>query len=248
MADFLLSKLQLFLAHFTYLALLIVLLAAGVGVPIPEDVPLMTAGYLCHPEASPINDLPVIDTDGDGKVDAPNPDGQPQRIPHVSLMIIAGMIGVLTGDVFVFFVGRNGIDSSNIVARHLRKVLHSERRARAEKHFAKHGYLTVFAGRFMPGFRSLIFAMAGMSKMSLPRFLLIDSLAAGISVPTFVILGYHFAPHINKLFHYVSETKSILTYITLPLLAIAIALYLLRKKKRAAADAAASAIAVSPRP
>ncbi|MEI8197627.1 MAG: DedA family protein, partial [Phycisphaerae bacterium] len=182
-----------FLIHFTYLALVAVLVAAGLGVPIPEDVPLAFSGYLCHEDVSPVKAVLMIDSDGDGIPDT-MPQGAEKRVPHVPIMILAGMIGVLTGDTIVFFIGRHGVSSNNFVARHIRKVLTPRRRERVEAHFRKHGGFTVFAGRFMPGLRSPIFAMAGLSQMSLSRFLCIDGLAAAISVPTFVLLGYYFAP------------------------------------------------------
>src|SRR2546430_1791193 len=99
-----------FLTHFTYVALVLVLCAAGMGVPIPEDVPLIFSGYLCNPHYSPIHDI-VVSIDE-------NHDGTPDRLeyrrhhtPRVGIMIIAGMVGVLGGDSIVFLIGRRGIDS-----------------------------------------------------------------------------------------------------------------------------------------
>src|SRR5205814_5420902 len=104
---------------------------------------------------------------------------------------------VLIGDSIVFSIGRHGIEGPGAVAKHIRKIMHSKRREKVERHFAKHGNLTVFAGRFMPGFRSIVFAFAGLSKMSYPRFLLIDGLAASVSVPVFIYLGWRFAEHLS---------------------------------------------------
>lgn len=230
------SLLTRFLQTFTYVALVLVLLAAGFGVPIPEDIPLVTAGWLTNPNHSPIG---MEDTDGDGKPDRITEAGR-KRVPHLYLMIIAGMIGVLGGDTMVFYIGRKGIDTDNFVARHIRKVMHSNRREKAERHFAKHGNLTVFCGRFMPGFRSLVFAMAGMAKMSYTRFLLIDGFAALISVPAFVILGHYFAGNINQVIAWIDKIKHIAGPILLVAAAIGVIVYIVRKRKRAAAAAAES--------
>jgi len=217
-----------FLTHFTYLALIAVLLAAGFGAPIPEDIPLAFSGYLCNRTYSPIPDVvEMVDADHDG---IPEKEIRHRHVPHLFLMILAGMVGVLTGDTFVFHVGRHGIDSNNFIAHHLRKVMHSKRREKAERHFHKHGSLTVFAGRFMPGLRSLVFAMAGMSKMSYTRFILIDGLAAGISVPLFVWLGWKFAGDINGLFHHLERIKHIVFPIAAAAALIAITLYYFRKR------------------
>lgn len=140
--------LNAFLTHFTYLALIFLLVIAGTGVPLPEDIPLITAGYLCNKTESPIAKANLEDVDGDGV-----PDRVQRRVPNLYIMMAAGMIGVLVGDSMVFSIGRRGVNSQGFIARHLRKVMHSKRRARVEHHFAHHGNLTVFAGRFMPGFR-----------------------------------------------------------------------------------------------
>ncbi|HUO07085.1 MAG TPA: DedA family protein [Phycisphaerae bacterium] len=214
-----------FLIHFTYVALVLVLVIASCGLPLPEDIPLITGGYLCSPHGA-IAKANLEDLDNDGK-----PDHRRRQVPDLYLMMLAGMIGVLAGDSIVFSIGRRGIKSNNVVSRHLRKVMHSRRREKVERHFAKHGNLTVFAGRFLPGARSLIFAFAGLSRMSYVRFVLIDGLAAAISVPTFVYLGYHFASRLNVLFDFIASVKHIIIPCVLVLLAGAGLLYYLRRRR-----------------
>jgi membrane protein DedA with SNARE-associated domain len=218
-----------FLTSTTYLALIIVLTIAGLGVPIPEDIPLIFSGYLCHEEASPIAQNHVIDTDGDGAMD------KGAAVPKLWLMIVSGMAGVLIGDSIVFSIGRRGIDADNFVARHLRKVLHSKRREKVERHFARHGNLTVFCGRFMPGFRSIVFAFAGMSKMSYVRFLMIDGLAALVSVPVFILLGWFFAPRIREFFAAIDHLKHRLIPVFIILAAIGLVIFLVRRRRAAPA-------------
>jgi membrane protein DedA with SNARE-associated domain len=135
----------------------------------------------------------------------------------------------------VFSIGRRGIDSNNFVARHLRKVMHSKRREKVERHFARHGNLTIFVGRFMPGFRSIIFAFAGISRMGYFRFLLIDGMAAVLSVPLFVYLGYRFAAHIHELFNFVDRVKHILLPVAIVIGIGAAAIYYVRRRRLAAA-------------
>ncbi len=214
------------ISHFTYVALMAVLIVAGLGVPIPEDVPLALAGYTCNEEYSPIaKALQDPDAAATGRF------SPAKRVPNLYLMIISGMIGVLCGDSIVFSIGRKGVNGDNFVCRHIRKVMHSKRREKVERHFARHGNLTVFMGRFAPGFRSLVFAFAGMSKMSYGRFLLIDGLAALISVPTFVILGYYFAANIEQFFGFIHRIKGIILPVVLVLTVGAIALYVVRRRR-----------------
>jgi membrane protein DedA with SNARE-associated domain len=228
----LMSGILFALVHFTYLALIAILVIAGTGVPIPEDIPLILSGYMCNTDHSPINNFPrMVDIDGDGVLEA-----VPRQLPRLGWMMAAGMIGVLAGDSIVFSIGRRGIDSNNMVARHLRKVMHSKRRERVERHFAKHGNLTIFVGRFMPGFRSIIFAFAGISRMSYLRFLLIDGMAAFMSVPLFVLIGYHFASELNLVFAKIEHIKHILAPILLVVGIGLVAIYIVRRRRKLATE------------
>jgi len=225
------SLVEKFLIHFTYLALILILCAAGLGAPIPEDIPLTLSGWVCNNPHSPL-----LDRDGDGKPDTfDSPQAQP-RLPNIYLMVVAGMIGVLGGDTIVYFIGRRGVHGKHFVARHLRKVLNSKRRQRVESHFIKHGSLTVFVARFLPGARSIVFAMAGISRMNYARFLLIDGMAAAISVPTFIFLGWKFAAHIRKFVNEIEHIKHIVIPIAIVLLLIAGFLYYKRRQKNPLAD------------
>jgi membrane protein DedA with SNARE-associated domain len=111
--------------------------------------------------------------------------------------------------------------------------MHSKRREKVERHFARHGDMTVFVGRFMPGFRSIVFAFAGLSKMSYFRFLLIDGIAAGISVPFFIFLGWRFAGQIDYFLASLERIKHILLPIVIGGIVAAGLIYYLRRKKAA---------------
>ena len=238
--------LKLLLTKFTYVALTLILVAAGCGVPIPEDVPLIFSGYLCNPHQSPLANLM--------KAPAPQPSGTasapatgkgalaarsdknamqptPQDVPSANIMFLAGMIGIIGGDSILYFIGRYGIDSNNFIASHIRKVLHSKRRDKVEKHFSKHGNWTLFIGRFLPGVRAMIFALCGISKMPYWRFVAVDGLAGLISVPSLIWLGYWQAKHINWLFAKVAEVKHVI-YVGAALVIIAGLIFYLVKQRR----------------
>jgi membrane protein DedA with SNARE-associated domain len=49
-----------FIEHGSYFALFAVLFIAGLGVPLPEDIPLIAAGYICHLEKAQVGWMVVV--------------------------------------------------------------------------------------------------------------------------------------------------------------------------------------------
>ncbi len=219
--------LKLLLTKFTYVALALILVAAGCGVPIPEDVPLIFSGYLCNPHQSPLADLAKPSGAKPATATTTSPD--PGTVPSANIMFLAGMLGIVGGDSILYFIGRYGIDSNNLIARHIRKVLHSKRRDQVKKHFSRHGNLTLFVGRFVPGVRALIFALCGISKMPYWRFVVVDGLAGLISVPTLIWLGYWQAKHINWLFAKVAEVKHVVYAVVAIAIVMGAVVYFMRR-------------------
>jgi membrane protein DedA with SNARE-associated domain len=61
---------------------------------------------------------------------------------------------------------------------------------------------------------------------------MIDGMAASISVPTFILLGHHFASGINQLWHLIDDIKEVVIPLFIAAVAIGLALYLLRRRQR----------------
>lgn len=162
-----------------YLAVFVVLLVCGCGVPIPEDITLVAGGIIA----------------GLGYAD-------------VRVMAAVGMAGVLVGDSAMFLIGRHFGER----ARRLRWVaylLTPQRYARVQAKFGKYGNRLMFVARFLPGLRSAVFLTAGMTRrVSYPRFILLDGLAALISVPLWVYLGYYGAENHEWLIVWLGRSKA----------------------------------------
>lgn len=154
------------LGKFSYIGLFVVLFVAGLGVPLPEDIPLLAAGWLVHK----------------GQAD-------------LLLMMLTGLAGVMVGDSLIFNMGRKyGIHI--IEHKWLRRIAKPWLLEKARNMYARHGTKILFAARFMPGLRSVMFLTAGMFRVPFWKFFIIDGAAALISVPVWVWAGYRFSPHI----------------------------------------------------
>jgi membrane protein DedA with SNARE-associated domain len=151
-----------------YLIAFGVLLACGMGFPIPEDITLFAMGYLAYLE---LTDL---------KVSA-----------------IVCLFGVLAGDCCVYGMGRR-YGESLINHPHLAKLLHAERMWHARGLFHRWGTRVIFAARFMPGLRAPVFFSAGALKLPFRVFLFFDGLAAVISVPLLLGTTWYFGDEIGQ--------------------------------------------------
>lgn len=152
-----------------YGLVLIVLLACGLGVPLPEDVALITGGFLVFKGAA-----------------------------RLDVMILIAFVGILGGDSFAFMLGRRLGDS--LTRRWpFRLIITPAKRAKVEGLFARYGEKIVMAARFMPGVRAVTYFCAGAAGMNYGRFLAFDGLAALVSAPVFVLLGWHFGDKIDWL-------------------------------------------------
>jgi membrane protein DedA with SNARE-associated domain len=143
-----------------YLIIFGILVACGLGFPLPEDIPLIATGYLVWDETMTL--IPAI---------------------------VVTMTGVLIGDTILFFLGRKmGIHI--LEQEKLQHVFKPEKVRRTRAYFRKYGDKIVFFARFVAGFRAAAFFMSGALKMEYKRFLFLDALAAAISVPLWVGIGY----------------------------------------------------------
>ena len=179
------SFLDLFLDKFSslegiqaYAAIFGVLLACGLGLPIPEDITLITAGYLAY--------LENID---------------------VYAAIGIGLWGVLTGDFTIFMLGR-------VFGKHffdlpgVRLIFNKQRVAYAQTKLKKNARQVVFVARFLAGLRAPIYLSAGTLHVITPGlFVLLDGLAAMISVPLIIYLGFYFGDEINIGLHYIRRAE-----------------------------------------
>jgi len=110
------------------------------------------------------------------------------------LAILATSIGSITGSFLSYLMGYYGGRPLVLkVGKYL--MLDKEHLEWTEKWFARHGFATIFIGRFIPVVRHLISIPAGLGRMPLLPFMLYTLTGATIWNSILLFVGYKFATH-----------------------------------------------------
>ncbi len=155
-------------AHLGYVGIALILILGGVGLPIPEEAPVILAAVLSR----------------NGKLLAP-------------LAFATCLIGVLAGDFVVYFLGYFHGEKV-LSLRLTRRLLTRAREAQIKGYFHRHGFKILVLGRFAVGFRTAAYLTAGILQLPPLKLFLIDLLAASISTSLMFGLGFIFAQQIQN--------------------------------------------------
>lgn len=157
----LLERLITFFAEHGYVAVFMALLLCGAGLPLPEDITLVAGGVIAGLDYA-----------------------------NVHIMVAVTMVGVLAGDAGMFLLGHHyGVHM--LQWKPIALLMPPRRYAEMQDKFARYGNRLMFFARFLPGMRTAVYITAGAThRVSFWRFLLLDGMAALLSVPFWVYLGY----------------------------------------------------------
>jgi len=172
------SHLHLMSPSTVYYALVGVLLLCGLGLPIPEDLSLITAGWLAY----------------DGVINV-----------HKAFFVCLG--AVLGGDTLAFLLGRF-FGPRVLASRLFKNFFTPKKQIRVRAYFRKYGSKVMFVGRFLPGLRFTIYFSAGILKVKPAVFFIYDSLAALLSVTLLVYAAYYFGNRIEQVVSWAHRSES----------------------------------------
>ncbi len=176
-----------------------ILLTCGFGLPMPEDVVLITGGILAS-----------------------------RGITLFHYTVMASMIGVILGDGVVFTIGRR-VGPRLKTTFLYQKLLGSKNEERVAGLFKKYGDKVIFFARFAPGLRMPLFLTAGIYQVPAWKFFLLDGLAALISVPTWIWAGYWFGSNLELLEKKMHQMQMGLYSILALLLAVLLGYWLVKR-------------------
>ena len=164
--------------------------------PFPSEVAMIPAGYLAHK----------------GEM-------------SLALAFISGTLGSLLGAIFnyylCYFFGRE------IILKYGKFVgITHEKMDKFEAFFNKHGEISTFNSRLIPGIRQYISLPAGLAKMNIFRFCLFTTLGAGIWCAVLLGVGYFLGSNPDE------QTLLIITIALLTVVAVISAIYIVKQRKR----------------
>ena len=107
----------------------------------------------------------------------------------LSLVIAAGVAGSVLGAGFNYWLAvKWGRPLFEKYGRYV--LLTPAALERSEVYFNRHGHISTFVGRLLPGIRQYISLPAGLARMNLPLFITFTALGAGIWVVILALSGY----------------------------------------------------------
>ena len=166
-----------------YSAIVVISLLASFGLPVPEEIMLVSVGMVCYMGSRPDLFPPVEEVHGDPL--------------NVYVTATVAFCSVFFAEFLVFSLGRH----------YGMRLFRSRRMSRFETHFNKASVWTKRYGawaaglfRFTPGLRLPGFFSCGMLGLSPFKFTAVDGFAALVSVPSQVLLVAYFGETILSSF------------------------------------------------
>jgi membrane protein DedA with SNARE-associated domain len=192
-------------ALWVYLGVFGTLLGAGLVLPIPEDLPIVTAGvWVGAASQDPDNHL------------------------RWWIMLPICIAGVVIGDAFLYTIGRvwgHRLLRSRWVQR---KVLPPDRQVRYERLFHRHGIWILLFARMLPGIRGPIFLAAGINRLPIAKFLLADGLYAIPGVSLIFTLAYWFTDQFRDLVLRAEQVRPLIVLIVIGTVIVLLIRYFLK--------------------
>lgn len=145
---------------------------------------------------------------------------------NIILIIICGILGSVLGALLNYYIAVK-LGRKIIIKYGKYFFISEEKFAQIEIFFHRHGEITTFVGRLLPGIRQYISFPAGIARMKIEKFLFFTALGSGIWVVILAFLGYYIGSNIEI----IKSKIKIITVIMIPILIFIVWLYVLFSRK-----------------
>ena len=195
------------LDQLSYLNVFLLMTIESTFIPFPSEVVLPPAAYHAHATGE----------------------------QNVFLLIIVATLGADMGATInyflAFYLGRPIVYAfANSKWGH-RCLLNEEKVRRSEKFFDDHGVVATLTGRLVPVIRQLISIPAGLAKMNFLKFILYNTIGAGLWNCVLAAIGWYLQTIVpeDKLMEKVDEYSEHIKVFILAAIAVAVAYFIIRK-------------------
>jgi membrane protein DedA with SNARE-associated domain len=166
--------------------------------PFPSEVIMIPAGYLAY----------------NGEM-------------NLYFVVLVGILGSVAGALFNYYLAMH-FGRKFLLKYGKYFFIKEETLDKLESFFTKHGELSTFNGRLIPGIRQLISLPAGLAKMNLVKFTFYSAFGAGIWVVVLVALGYLLGSNETLISEYL-HTATIIALISVLFITL---FYIIRNKRK----------------
>ncbi|MBQ9559372.1 MAG: DedA family protein [Bacteroidaceae bacterium] len=158
------------LEHLNYWVITLLMAIESSFIPFPSEVVVPPAAYLAAHGDNGLNVFLVV-----------------------VCATVGALIGALVNYALALYLGRPIVYKfANSRLGHI-CLIDQEKVEMAEQYFDRHGAIGTFVGRLVPAVRQLISIPAGLSRMSMGRFLLYTTMGAGLWNSILAAIGYYLA-------------------------------------------------------
>ncbi len=185
-----------------YTGLFFMLMGGAVGLPIPEDLPLILAGIVV----------------------------QSGNAPFAAIFLVC-YIAILLGDFIIYSIGRK-FGPALFSKAWFQKRVSKRNIASIRVSLERRSLLMIFIARHLFYMRTVTFLTCGAVKMRPLRFVIADSIAALVSVPVMMSVGFFAAEHYEIVMKRARELSLIIPLLIL----IAYLFYKHRQRKKVASN------------
>ncbi len=150
---------QQWITHYGYLGVFFILMFEMIGIPFPAETTLTISGFEWT-----------------------------KGVFHLTPLFVSAVLGNIVGSTIAYAIGR--FMGRPVILKFGRFIgIHEQKLNQADKKFSSYRDTIVFGSKFIAGIRVLVPYLAGINKMPLFRFTLINAFSAAVWALVFIILG-----------------------------------------------------------
>ncbi|MEA1879536.1 MAG: DedA family protein [Campylobacterota bacterium] len=146
---------------------------------------------------------------------------------NLYMVILMGILGSVGGALLNYYLAKS-FGRAFILRYGKYFFIKEETLDKLESFFGKHGDISTFTGRLIPGIRQLISLPAGLARMNIAKFSAYTALGAGIWVIVLVLLGYVVGSNEELISEYL-KSATLIALVSVVFIAV---FYVVRYKRR----------------